>query len=317
MEQHELPQKSTCTSPHSNSSSLHDTADIAGVGGDHFTGSSSDSDDDVLDDISFREGLADWTNKYSIKQNALDGLLGLLKANGHPDLPGCARTLLQTSRNIPIQQKSGMEYVYFPFSEQLLRHFMRHPVDTICRTDSLEISLNVDGLPLFKSSGENVWPVFYAIVNIKPIVVFPVVLTCGDSKPNDLEFLEELINDLNDVLKNGIQDGERVLSVIIRCVVCDAPARALVKGTKLCSGYFGCDKCAEKGMWVGRVTYPQVNDLQLRTDLSFREQNQGEHHRFLSPFCNLPVDMVKKFPIDYCTCTDCVWELCGNYFWFG
>ena len=298
-EQHEPPQKSTCTSPHSNCSSLHDSADIAGVGGNHFTGSSSDSDDDVLDDISFCEGLADWTNKYSIKQNALDGLLGLLKANGHPDLPGCARTLLQTSRYIPIQQKSGMEYVYFPFSEQLLRHFKRHPVDTVCRTDSLEISLNVDGLPLFKSSGKNVWPVLCAIVNIKPIVVFPVVLTCGHSKPNDLEFLEELINDLNDVLKNGIQDGERVLSVTIRCVVCDAPARALVKGTKLCSGYFGCDKCAQKGMWVGRVTYPQVNDLQLRTDLSFREQNQEEHHRFLSPFCNLPVDMVKKFPIDY------------------
>ena len=57
---------------------------------------------------------------------------------------------------------------------------------------------------------------------------------------------------------------ERVLSVTIRCVVCDASARAMVKGTKLCSGYFGCDKCAQKGMWIGQVTYPQVNDLQLR-----------------------------------------------------
>ena len=204
-----------------------------------------------------------------------------------------------------------MEYVYFPLSEQLLRHLKRHPVDTVCRTDSLEISLNVDGLPLFKSSEKNLWPVLCAIVNIKPIVVFPVVLTYGDSKPNDLEFLDELINDLNDVLENGIQDGERVLFVTIRCVVCDAPARALVKGTKLCSGYFGCDKCAQKGMWVGRVTYPQVNDLQLCTDLSFREQNQEEHHRFLSPFCNLPIDMVKKFPIDYMhqLCLGVMWKL--------
>ena len=206
-------------------------------------------------------------------------MLALLKANGHPDLPSCARTLLQTSRNIPIQKKSGMEYVYFPLSEQLLRHLKRHPVDTIRGTDSLEISLNVDGLPLFKSSGKNLWPVLCAIVNIKPVIVFPVVLTCGDSKPNDLEFLEELINDLNNVLKNGVQDGERILSVTIRCVVCDAPARALVKGTKLCSGYYGCDKCAQKGMWVGRVTYSQVDNLQLRTDHSFREQNQEEHHR--------------------------------------
>ena len=94
----------------------------------------------------------------------------------------------------------------------------------------------------------------------QPIIVFPVVLTCGSSKPKDLEFLEELINDLDNVLKDGVQDGDRVLSVSLRC---DAPARALVKGTKLCSGYFGCDKCAQKGLWVGRVTYPQIKNVEL------------------------------------------------------
>ncbi len=153
----------------------------------------------------------------------------LLKGTGHPDLPSCARTLLQTSRNVPIQRKSGMEYVYFPFAEQLLRHVKRHHIKTVRRTDSIEISLNVDGLPLFRSSGKNLWPVLCAIVNIKPVVVFPVVLTCGDSKPKDLEFLDELIRDLNNILESGVQDGKRVLSVTVRCIVCDAPARALVK----------------------------------------------------------------------------------------
>ena len=96
-----------------------------------------------------------------------------------------------------------------------------------------------------------------------------------------------------------MQGGNRVLSVSLRCCVCDAPARALVKGTKLCSGYFGCDKCAQKGMLVGRVVYPQVNNIELRTDGSFRDQVNEEHHNCMSPFCNLPIDMVKKFPMDY------------------
>ncbi len=260
---------------------------------------SSDSEDDKINDNFLAEGLGNWANKFFIKHNALDGLLVLLKENGHPNLPVTARTLLQTERNVTIQKKSGMEYVYFPLASQLLKHFKKYPADIVRETNSLEISLNVDGLPLFKSSGMSLWPVLCAIVSMKPVVVFPVVLTCGNSKPKDLEFLEDLVRDLGDVLENGLKDDGRVIEVTLRCIVCDAPARALVKGTRLCSGYFGCDKCAQKGLWVGRVTYPLVKGIELRTDLSFREQDNEGHHHGTSPFCNIQVDMIKKFPIDY------------------
>ncbi|CAB4028785.1 Hypothetical predicted protein [Paramuricea clavata] len=273
LEQDEPSPKCARTSPQP-SLPLHDDVDSDVI--ERNDGSSSNSEDVNVNDDSLCEGT-----------------------NGHPDLPACARTLLHTSRSISIQKKSGMEYVYFPLAAQLLHHFKRYPAETVRGMDTLEISLNVDGLPLFKSSSTNLWPVLCAIVNVKPIIVFPVVLTCGSSKPKDLEFLEELINDLDNILKDGVQDGDRVLSVSLRCVVCDAPARALVKGTKLCSGYFGCDKCAQKGLWVGRVTYPQIKNVELRTDASFRQQVNEEHHHCVSPFCNLPVDVVKKFPIDY------------------
>ena len=43
--------------------------------------SSSDSEDDNLNDGFLAEGLGNWVNKFLIKHNALDGLLVLLKEN--------------------------------------------------------------------------------------------------------------------------------------------------------------------------------------------------------------------------------------------
>ncbi|XP_046857689.1 LOW QUALITY PROTEIN: uncharacterized protein LOC124451107 [Xenia sp. Carnegie-2017] len=164
---------------------------------------------------------------------------------------------------------------------------------------SLEISLNVDGLPLFKSSAKNIWPVLYAILNIKPVVVFPIVLTWGDSKPKDFEFLDEFIKDLKGILERGVQEGEKVLTVTVRGIVCDAPARTLVKRYKTLYWFFGFDKCTQKGKWLGRVTYSQNNNIELRTINSFSKQIQEEHRRFVRPFCHLLAGMVKQFLIDY------------------
>ena len=100
-EQGEPSQKSTRNSPQPNLD-LHNN-DFMDV--ENTDNCSSDSDDDSSRDDSLRKGLVNWTNKFSIiKQNAVDGLLLLLKRSGHPDLPGCARTLLQTPRTISIQK---------------------------------------------------------------------------------------------------------------------------------------------------------------------------------------------------------------------
>ena len=66
---------------------VHVNADI---GERHFS-DSSDFEDDSLN-VSFQDGLVDWVNEYSIKQNFVDGLLALNKDNGHQNLPSCACT---------------------------------------------------------------------------------------------------------------------------------------------------------------------------------------------------------------------------------
>ncbi len=142
------------------------------------------------------------------------------------------------------------------------------------------------------------WPVLCAI-HLNPIVVFPTTLTCGNNRPKDLHFFEDFVADLGDLLSNGIQCKGKKHSINVLCIVCDAPAKAFVRGTKLYSGYYGCDKCDQKGEWFNRVTFQDTENLTLRTDASFRSQVQPEHHKDSTPLAQLSIDMVKSFPIDY------------------
>lgn len=123
---------------------------------------------DVSAEKSLSSALGAWASQYQVKSNAVDALLKTLRAYGHPELPSSSRTLLRY-----------------------------HTVP-----DSIDLSFNIDGLPLFKSSGRTMWPVLCA-VHLKPTIVFPVTLTCGGAKPTDLHFLDDMVADINNLLSSG------------------------------------------------------------------------------------------------------------------
>ncbi len=207
--------------------------------------------------------LASWASQFQVKSNAVDHLLKILQKHGHTHLPSSARTLLKTPRQVTTMQKCGMEYLHYPLRQQLLDNLEKYPVEEILNNDTIYLSFSIDGLPLFKSSGKVVWPVLCA-VHLKPIIIFPTTLTCGNKKPTDLTFLDDVIADLKDLLSSGLQYRERNFTINVLCIVCDAPAKAFTRGTKLCSGYYGCDKCNQKGEWFGKVTYQATENLTLR-----------------------------------------------------
>ncbi|CAM4573266.1 unnamed protein product [Leuciscus chuanchicus] len=81
--------------------------------------------------------------------------------------------------------------------------------------------------------------------------------------------------------------------------MCDAPARAFIKGIKSHTGYYGCDKCQQKGSYVKhRMTFPE-NDASCRTDEAFRLGLDEEHHLTHCPLLETDIDMVTGFPHDY------------------
>lgn len=263
----------------------------------HDAANESDDDEELLSSTLACD-LSDWATQNHIKHNAVDKLLKVLIKHGNSNLPVTARTLLNTRREIETKSVSGMEYYYFGLEGELKNNLSKYPCELVNQLNVLDISLNIDGLPLFKSSKTSLWPVLCSI-DLKPKTVFAVALTLGSSKPDSLSFLNEMIQDLNRILQNGITLQERLISVNLKCVICDAPAKAMVKGIKLYSGYCGCDRCNQKGEWIGRMTYQDIDNLHNRTDITFRCQVQAEHHLKMSPFCNLPIDMIKTFPIDY------------------
>ena len=256
----------------------------------------SDQDDNVKNN--FSADLAKLLLQHGVSQNFSDDLLKLLKECGHPYLPKTARSLLRTPRETKTQEKSGMDYKYLGLVPALTSALQGQIAEDAEITE-LKLSLNIDGLPIFKSTKESLWPILCAVMNIQPLVVFPIALAYGRSKPADLSFLDDTITDLHDVIQNGLSVDGKSFKVSLQCVICDAPAKAMVKNIKLYSGYYGCDKCSQKGVHLGKMTYQQVEYLELRNDATFRNQVNTEHHHGETPFCDLPIDMVNTFPIDY------------------
>lgn len=65
--------------------------------------------------------------------------------------------------------------------------------------------------------------------SIKPMTV---AIWCGKGKPVLNDFLPPFVTELNNILLNGIQINGHELKVVIRCILGDTPARALLKGSQ-------------------------------------------------------------------------------------
>ena len=128
---------------------------------DMDTVSLENSDNNEMATDNLAEEFKKWISVYNIKHNAADALLKILRDQGHEDLPSTAKTLLKTKR-IESQMVSGVECVNFGVMEQLITCLNRYPCDVIDITE-IEVSLNVDGLPLFKSTCKSFWPVLCTV----------------------------------------------------------------------------------------------------------------------------------------------------------
>ena len=201
--------------------------------------SDSESDDDNADVESvgrLEQNLGEWSIEYNVSHSAVGALLRTLKPY-HPTLPLDPRTLLKTPSNFPVKSIGGGEYCHIGFEKGL-----SYLINSQVSTNHLKLQFNVDGIPLFKSSSLSLWPVLCLIHNIGYKEPFVVGLFCGKEKPSSAsEFLSEFVADLLSILSKGLSINGKTYSFSIHSFVCDAPARAFVKGIKSHSGYASCE----------------------------------------------------------------------------
>jgi len=263
-----------------------------------FRDSQSDSESDSELNDSLLDELRTWAVDSCVTQAQLNKLLPILNKH-HSELPLTAKTLLKTPAQqfVECASVSGGDYIYFGLHNSLCELFAgkEHLLSTL---DEVHLAFNVDGIPLFASSSYSLWPLLCYVMNVEPHRVFTVAVYGGKSKPRDLMFLQQAVDELKQLMLDGLYINGTRLTCVPKMCVCDAVARAMVKCVKQFSGYYGCDKCSQKGKYLGRMTYPKC-DAALRTDSLFRGGVNREHHLGTSPFSSLPVDMIAFFPLDY------------------
>lgn len=256
------------------------------------TGTSSDEPSDL------RSDLAKWAVKNKETRTSVDELLSVLRKHRHC-LPKDARTLLGTPRQVETQELCGGQYLYFGLECGILKICSQYP-DEFSRENDVVLNFNVDGLPLFKSSNVQIWPILCSVKRFQPFIV---AIFCGTAKPNSVsDFMADFLEDLKRLQRDGIIFQDETLNVKLNAFICDAPARAFLKCIKGHNAYYSCERCTIQGKYVNHrvvYNYQSREKISSRTEEEFSRQSYSDHQSGRSPLVDAGLPCIRLFVLDY------------------
>lgn len=115
----------------------------------------------------------------------------------------------------------------------------------------LTCQINTDGVKLFKSGDNTIWPIFISINELsfkkRRQNTLIVGLWFGKTKPNFATFLKPFIKRCNDLYVNPLtwklRNSTYHSRVIFPIVAVDSGARPGIQGFKQYNGFYGCPWC--------------------------------------------------------------------------
>lgn len=260
----------------------------------------------------FIASLACWGVKCRIKLAHFSLLLCLLRTHCcFKEIPKDARTIYKTPRSaVDVKVVHPGHYVHFGLQIGLTK--LLDSLDFIL-PDIINLNINVDGVKIAQSGPSHMWPISCTISSVPELShrVINVGLYHGTEKPSSFnDFMRPLVDEVNVLLTDGLTHNRRVLNIGKCLFVCDTPARAYAKGTKGHAAKNCCMRCLVVGENAvtlsecrrqvnprGRTVFLNFN-APLRTNESFRQRFDPEHHNTVSILEELDIDMVDDLPLD-------------------
>lgn len=263
---------------------------------DSEAGLPKDVDDLAANEPTFEQSLASFYVQYNLPREAGNKLLNIMRQQGYR-LPADIRTLIKTPRVCIVENKCGGDYAYYGIETGVIKILAQNP-DYCANNDKISLQINIDGLPIFKSTTDQMWPILCAFEMFPPFIV---ALFSGKCKPNNVaDYLSDFLNEVQELKQRNIRYNNNTFIILIKVFICDAPARSFLKCVKQHNSYYGCERCIMHGEFEGRVVYNNKDvEIVLRTDVEFAALAYNVHQITRSPLIDIGVDCVKNFALDY------------------
>lgn len=185
-------------------------------------------ENNILRNIEFADDLRALAINSKMSHTTLKNLIGIINRR-FPEtiMEKDPRSFLGTPRTIQIEQISESGYYWHHGFRNCVHGVLTNHINS---STELSINVNIDGIPMFKSSKQEFIPILCNIFEIPTIKPMVIGIYCGRGKPDLKCFLNPFVSEMKDVLINGMIINNCRVTFKIRSFICDSPARAFVKG---------------------------------------------------------------------------------------
>lgn len=176
-----------------------------------FSGNDSDDEEilthkDIENDVNFSQKLSAWAVDGNVCHSNVNKLLEILREHScFKLLPIDARTLLCTPRQYNITAVPPGSYYHFGIEDGITSTLEKFPLELSSVRPTLNLHVNIDGLPLTKSSCSQFWPILGSLRNVPSAPPFLIGCYHGYSKSESANmFLSDFVADINSCLSDGV-----------------------------------------------------------------------------------------------------------------